>query len=405
MTVAIKMEAPIEVEAEPAILQRVSLMEGELLKSMRRLSCRKEELSSGDTFGRADPCDNDTCNPTLIHPDQWPQAPMMLQPTLGSNTKIKGIRHADSSTYQTREGLRNGVLPINCGKEKSGKSLVIDFETEHFVGTVLFRIRDIPVPTNTPDHYQQRSYFDGKKRRFQAIVRGRFKTSLRISECVTGQCFDRPAGPLPARYLVHSFLRLVSTLAPQLEAHLDSDQPRFLSPLAATAHTVLVNDTTGIGSQHQNKNSHKKRQSTHHPMPMSALDMEAEVEEPSPSDPTSIIRHLDTPNKENISSVSSRMKLRKKLFNKVSATENSHVTFCTNKEYTFEFYQHMLHFTDPSDLHLDLGLLGKIGLSQSLDGQPIKFMAAHKCPKTGELFPLWSFDLWHRSLYDRSIAH
>jgi hypothetical protein len=62
-----------------------------------------------------------------------------------------------------------------------------------------------------------------------------------MSECITGQSFDWPGGKLPTRWIIASFIKF------ELEARLDGDhhRPRFLTPLVATAHTVLQKPCTG----------------------------------------------------------------------------------------------------------------------------------------------------------------
>jgi hypothetical protein len=71
--------------------------------------------------------------------------------------------------------------------EKQGESLVVDFESTHFVGTMMLRIKQASkiAGVNYSDDDGQ-SYFAGKKRRFQVVVKGRFKTPLAMSQCVTG---------------------------------------------------------------------------------------------------------------------------------------------------------------------------------------------------------------------------
>jgi hypothetical protein len=69
---------------------------------------------------------------------------------------------------------------------------------------------------NNPGHQQRAGdtdslYFEGKKRKFQANVKGRLNTPLVMTECITGQSFDRPGGKLPARWIVTSFIKLAST--------------------------------------------------------------------------------------------------------------------------------------------------------------------------------------------------
>jgi hypothetical protein len=93
------------------------------------------------------------------------------------------------------------------------------------------------------------------------------------------------------------------------------------------------------------------------------------------------------------------MKLRKKTFNSVTAKKSELPYFSLDKEYTFEFYQHLLIFHE-NELTLDMGKpIGKVSIPPSMDGQPLKFMSAHKDPETGDLDSLWSFDIWHESMY------
>jgi hypothetical protein len=254
------------------------------------------------------------------------------------------------------------------------------------VGTLLLRIKQSPEVQMTANdgvvNYQEASYFDGKKRKFQVVVKGRFKSPLPMSHCVTGQAFDRPAGKLPARFIVSTCIRFFSTLAPQLEISLEGDKPRFLSPLVATAHTVLVNTSSSDGGRIRH-------------------DIESPVEEGPSTKETSVLYYvpgdLTVPDTTN-SSVSSRMKVRKKIFNTLAAKQSAEPRFDTTKEYTFEFYQHLLDFGEK--LAIDMGkVVGKIGLAQATDGQPLKILAAYKSKENHELEALWSFDIWHESLF------
>ena len=183
------------------------------------------------------------------------------------------------------------------------------------------------------------------------------------------------------------------TLAPQLEANVDSSRPRFLTPLVSTAHTVLVKDSDDT-------------------LPK---DMEDSIEEPSSVDPSSIMKAVKAAgSKADIvrvtdttkSSIASRMKTRKKVFNALSSKKSMEPKFDTTKEYTFEFYQHMLDFGD--ELALEIGgsvIGGKIGLAKATDGQPLKILAAYRDTiNNDELDSLWSFDLWHESLYPYAEA-
>jgi hypothetical protein len=84
-------------------------------------------------------------------------------------------------------------LPVNNGTESIGESIVIDFESTYFIGTLLLRIKQaMPASIkNRPHQSSTGSYFDGKKRKFQAVIQGRFKKPLPMSQCVTGQASTR----------------------------------------------------------------------------------------------------------------------------------------------------------------------------------------------------------------------
>ena len=282
--------------------------------------------------------------------------------------------------------------------------MVVDFESSHFVGTLLMRIRDtVPADkdaaSTTPG---KKSYFDNRKRRFQGIVKGKFKTALPMSECVTGQDFSRRAGKMPAKWVVSTFIKFVSTLAPQLETTIDGDNPRFLVPLVATAHTVQAKPRAAISLQNELEGKVASNL-FNYSVYLGSTDIEEEVQEPPATDKTSVMldvqRDLGVSLASGKTSVSSRMKARKKAYNHVSAKKSKQPCFSLDKEYTFEFYQHLLIFHEP-EFVLDMGLpIGKVPLSPITNGQPIKFMSAHKDPVGGALDSLWSFDIWHESMY------
>lgn len=355
-----------------------------------------------------------------LPPANWPQAPIMLRPTPNAQMKIRGVRYANSTTYQHFPGICAGcILPINNGYELPGQSLVIDFESPLFVGSFLMRVKGASsigslaretqngARSTAPETSTRKvpGYFDGKKRQFQVIVKGRFKQeNIPMSDCVTGQAFDRPAGKLPARFMVNTFIKFISTLAPQLEVELDGNRPRFLSPLVATAHTVIskddsVDETTGSDDLTT--------------LPYVGANMEDDVEEPVSNNATSVMMTLPVDMTVGLGgnhrTIVQRRAARKKAFNRLAANKSAEPTFDVSKEYTFEFYQHLLLLTEPDDFKIDMGHNIQIGLARSLNGQPIKILAARKsrtsCDScSGIENVLWSFDLWHEALYPLAIA-
>ena len=223
-----------------------------------------------------------------------------------------------------------------------------------------------------------------------------------MNECVTGQIFDRPAGKLPAGVIVNSFIRFVSILAPQLEVTLEGDRPRFLTPLVATAQTVCAKPYISASPGAVEPQSETEDKLVNFAIYAGSSDMEDDVVEPCPTDPTSLLQVATASGKDKkIDTVTARMKYRKKVFNQGAASKATTPKFDLNKEYTFEFYQHLLIFDDDTDLMVDMGrTLGKHGLARALNGQPLRFVAAHRDPSaTDGLAALWSFEIWHSALY------
>ena len=251
-------------------------------------------------------------------------------------------------------------------------------------------------------------YFANKKRKFQAIIKGRFKTPFSMSRCVTGQTFERPAGKLPARWLVSRIIKFISILAPQLDASLDGEKPRFLSPLLATTQTVLSeeDDAKESWSNPNIRNTYNILHSSRDDGLCLKIDTAVHLEEPSSLDPSSVLSNLRAQQRDlsisvpdtTSSSVTSRTVARKKVFNALSAIKSSEPRFDCDRIYTFEFYQHLIEF---SQFAVDMGKIGgMIPLAQASDGQPLKIMAAYReSEENQELDLLWSFDIFHESLY------
>mmetsp|Transcript_15075 Transcript_15075/g.30717 ORF Transcript_15075/g.30717 Transcript_15075/m.30717 type:complete len:405 (-) Transcript_15075:151-1365(-) len=366
-------------------------------------SCR--ELNADFSAGRrmSSICsDDDEYKSSLPpHPENWPQRPLLLRPTPGAGMKIRGVRYSSSKTYLAsyEEGQS---LPINNGLETKGRCLVIDFESDLFIGTALLRLKNarrLDCDRNDGDGSNKDPkstyYFHMKKRTFQTVIRGRFKRRVPMSECVTGQMFTRPAGVLPPRLIVKAAVLLMSHLAPQLQSRLEGECPRFLSPLCSTAQTAYI--------------IKKKNQTTD-----ADEDLEDEMQEPHPSAQSSFIQLLPQTNTKNHpmsldSDIKARIKRRKKLFDKLHSSGSVEPSFCTQSEYCFEFFQHLILF---DKFTLDFPKpVGQHSLKKMLNGQPLQILALHQERKKSEirkivneeLARLWSFDIWHESVYEDAI--
>lgn len=274
-------------------------------------------------------------------------SPVLLSATPGTGTIVHNI-HRSKGNEQENAGIdsESSSLPINNGSEALGESIVIDFESPLFVGSFLLRVAGVKSST---DDGSTQNYFDGKSRRFQAIVRGKFLKEIPAGQCVTGQTFDRAPQRLPP--LTKPILRAVSAIAPQMEIDLYAARPFVLSSLVATAKTL-------------NQRQHPLSNNTNTP---TATD----------------VHYLDDPN-----ALSDEQETRKELLEREAVFE-------TDREYTFEFYQHMLDLANPHDFVLTFAGW-TVRLGPTLDGQPIRILGAWQ-EEGKELQYIWSFDLLHET--------
>jgi hypothetical protein len=148
---------------------------------------------------KSNPCcfDSNVSLPPLP-PIEWPQRPVLLCPSPESGMKILGIRYSSSREKLLLPGTgycKGCTLPINNGYERPGKCLVIDFETDQFIGIAMLRIKNISDPfqsscdgeienssidKTTDILHNKNYYFDKKKRALQVIIVGTVVTKDRI---------------------------------------------------------------------------------------------------------------------------------------------------------------------------------------------------------------------------------
>ncbi len=384
------------------------------------------------------------------NPSQWMQRPLLLVATPSSGMLIRQIRRvADPSYFDspiqpsnfTNKFIIDGKLqlPINNGKEEPGHSLVIDFETPIFAGTCMFRIRDSDT-CNSHENTQSTShnYFAKFNRKFQMVVRGRFlHPDIVMADCVSGMLLDKrlvtagsPAATcsdsfgcaepeiathnarpsrlrkskhdkgesLPPKWVLRAAVKVAGFFSPRMDADLECAHPRILTPLCSSAQTAYLT-----------------READTCNTPLDEIHSE-----PNPDSNASLAHNLNKATvKKNINAV----QYRKRSFDAVyddrmqslkrdpNQTGSSCPCFDPDAEYTFEFLQHLV---DYNELSLDMGMaFGKMKLGAALRGQPIRFIAALRSDTKGkgsgglssstlalkDLKCLWSFDLWHESIY------
>ena len=357
-------------------------------------------------------------------PHFWPQAPLLLRPTPGSGTTIRGIRYSGSDQYLWKPTFNGhnhtesetipcwsdylqsswhghqptpgrpavcaecAPIPVNNGNELPGESLVVDFESDLFIGSLLVRIRKSQGTTPAP-YDDSFGYFSGMNRRYQTVVRGMFKRDeIAMTNCITGQVLNRKCGKLPPKLVLCGAVKIISYFAPQLKVKLDTDKPYSISPLGSTPQVLQLKRTGGYDANYQ-------------------ADESIESNQEEPTDVASSLLSLMGFEPSNAPTSIARARVRKRHFDKLYAENDKSLVFDRSTEYSFESLQHLIDFDDFS---VDLGsIAGKVFLKELLDGQPLKLMAAKRrdvmcdqCNKGQglDLDYLWSFDIFHEAVYE-----
>ena len=341
------------------------------------------------------PCQRGVRTP-LVPPQFWPQRPLMVRPTPGSGMRVLGIRFSSSKQYLWKNGDAQDcilwakrlhqhwnlhppeqrlpascpecmILPINNGNEPRGESLVVDFESQMFLGTILVRVRGSEGSTAQP-YDDSKGYFSGMNRRYQIVIRGKFLEQVPWTQCVAGIQLERPVVNLPPKWILSGALKVVSFFAPQLKASTEGERPYSVSPFGSTPQTLRVDDHAHYDES-----------------------MEEMLHEPI-HDHHTLLGKASTHH-----SSLHRARFRKRNFDKLFVAESSTPVTLLDKIYTLEFLQHLLNMQDWT---IELGsMLGHIELKETLDGQPLQIMARHG---DGDSRRIWSFDVWHESLVEDS---
>jgi hypothetical protein len=340
-------------------------------------------------------CDSPSRLPPL-DPKLWPQAPLLFRPQPNSGTKIIGIRKDSASEYlwkpndtapwwqilqQEWQASVSGpelqpccpycaILPINNGNEPAGDSLVADFETSLFQGTVLLRLRHSDGTTATPSD-DTKGFFAGVPFRYQAIVRGQFKADLPLTDLVFGTRLARPCGNLPPKWVMWTALKVVGFFAPQLKTKLHISKPYSLSPLGSAARTITVEDN------HNDKVITRLLGANH-------------VE---PTDPKESLTGKAYP----IENALERARARKRHFDQLFIAKRQELRTDPGKTYTMEFLQHLF---DYQKYTIDLGSF-QPNIQDLLNGQPLQLMSA----STAQDQALWSFEIWNECLLKDAKKH
>jgi hypothetical protein len=155
----------------------------------------------------------------LPPPSSWPNRPLLIRRSPGMYLNDRSPRSVEELSPEDRRRVYRLTRPIRIHTNDPEVS-VIDIETEIFEGklfTVFAGLKDSPmrlfrwvrVPSN-PSITVSRA----KKRLFEVIVQGRFKTLTPYAAVYTGQIFSKPFSYLPPSWLTRTVCPLSLCLYP-----------------------------------------------------------------------------------------------------------------------------------------------------------------------------------------------
>lgn len=278
----------------------------------------------------------------------------------------------------------------------------IEFETDHFRGKFLLRIRDLP---SNPKDVHHEAYFEGKKRFFQMVVQGQFKTTttttssssspLTFSDLLYGARYDRPFRGIPGRgsTLMKLIRGFVERANPGMVFDIASDRPRIMTSLGACQ--VLRVDRKGEEPDicHPSGTVEDTTLLTSTTTTIQTLSVPVDGKDFSSED------NNDDDNKKKDQPVvfTSAKDRRKKL---AHPKYSSRFVLDPDLVYTFENYDDTVDLASYRQ-HFGRGMASiKVDLSDKLNGQPMSTTAMIK----GTDKIIFDFHIWHERLWRNVIT-
>ena len=273
-----------------------------------------------------------------------------------------GVRLSPLNTFQRLVG--NAV----SGRQKETGDVPLQrpfhFESELFSGKCVFYFRNVP---SAPEEV-----FNGKARKIQICIQGKFKEPVPIDDLMFGHSMIRPMVNLPSRWLLALATRVCQAFGAKYAMTLSSPsatRPFIRAPLILAAQTICVSkpgeepDVTG-----------------------------------APIEDTSLLEYMpnDLGHAERRKYISKYLKQVKTAQSKKSSSASTEPVpevpvYDTENVYTFCFWQAQIDF---SKYICDLGI-AQFKLFKLVDGQPL---AANCRARDGRV--AFRFELWHASIVE-----
>lgn len=126
-------------------------------------------------------------------------------------------------------------IPVNVEDQ-------IYFETEFFVGSIIFKAKDAPCSTDRGRQLRDAYFEKHTDCKDCVVIQGKFKKKISICDVFVGQEFTKPLRGMNATF-VNCMLGVVSkNMAPNLQANINSkdnnNESFFMAPLITTAQNI-----------------------------------------------------------------------------------------------------------------------------------------------------------------------
>jgi hypothetical protein len=170
----------------------------------------------------------------------WPNRPILVR---------RSPNMLLSSIEETSEEGKLLLAPIKVHDEDFTE---IPLESDLFSGKIIMIFKNIE---NDPrDYFRYKFsyvYLDfellvfnfsslcrNRKRKFRALLQGRFNRPIPFSSVYFGQVFEESIRSLPARWLVKTLVQLILKVQPGFRVSMKGDRPYFLVPLFSIAQNI-----------------------------------------------------------------------------------------------------------------------------------------------------------------------
>jgi len=229
---------------------------------------------------------------------------------------------------------------IKCTGQECPIGIPFEFETDLFKGLAMIRVRDLE---SSGDPSSDKKYFQGRKRKNQILVQGKFKQEIKCTDAISGTEFKEPFTTQPPMFIQTLLHKLFRRISPSLDIKLCGEMPKVMVNLGEAAQCISVDE---------------------------------EGEQPD-------IQSIKLCEKGFADSLSKR----KKVFTSLHKTDGD-VTYNTHMVYTIELYYDMFDYTD---YKLTLAPFLKFDMVKATGKQPFQVMARTK--SDGRY--LWVFTMFH----------